>query len=102
VDELAAQHIEGDAVIHFGHACLSPTSRLPVLYIFPKANIDLDQFTSVFIQHCNRVDGSILLLYDVAFSHLIGNFLTIIMFDYVMSSPKYKQETSKHTLQQKE
>jgi diphthamide biosynthesis protein 2 len=25
VDEVAAEHIEADAVIHFGNACLTPT-----------------------------------------------------------------------------
>jgi len=34
VDEVAAQHLDADLVVHYGHACLSPTSRLPVLYVF--------------------------------------------------------------------
>ncbi|KAG8906945.1 Diphthamide biosynthesis protein 2 [Tulasnella sp. 403] len=31
VDEVAAQHVDADVIVHYGHACLSPTSRLPVL-----------------------------------------------------------------------
>ena len=34
VDEVAAQHLNADLVVHYGHACLSPISRLPVLYVF--------------------------------------------------------------------
>jgi diphthamide biosynthesis protein 2 len=36
VDEVAAAHVEADVVVHYGHACLSPTARLPVIYVFPK------------------------------------------------------------------
>lgn len=30
VDIVAAQHVEAHAIIHYGHACLSPTRDLPV------------------------------------------------------------------------
>jgi diphthamide biosynthesis protein 2 len=35
VDEVAAQHLMADVVVHYGNACLSPTRTLPVLYVFP-------------------------------------------------------------------
>jgi diphthamide biosynthesis protein 2 len=35
VDEVAAQHLTADIVVHYGNACLSPTRTLPVLYVFP-------------------------------------------------------------------
>ena len=31
---MAAQHLNADVVVHYGHACLSPTRRLPVHYVF--------------------------------------------------------------------
>lgn len=34
VDEVAAAHVNADAVIHYGPACLSPVSRLPVRFVF--------------------------------------------------------------------
>ncbi|CAN0324231.1 unnamed protein product, partial [Ectocarpus sp. 4 AP-2014] len=35
VDEVSAQHLKADAIIHYGRACLSPTnSSVPVLYVF--------------------------------------------------------------------
>lgn len=36
VDEVAAQHLLADVVVHYGPACLSPTRELPVLYVFPQ------------------------------------------------------------------
>ncbi|PWN50801.1 diphthamide biosynthesis protein [Violaceomyces palustris] len=41
VDEVAAQHVDADLVIHYGHSCLSPTSRLAVHYVFTKQPIDV-------------------------------------------------------------
>ncbi|QRW21652.1 diphthamide biosynthesis protein [Rhizoctonia solani] len=41
VDEVAAAHIDADVVVHYGHACLSPTSRLTVIYVFGKRPIDI-------------------------------------------------------------
>ncbi|KAG9050229.1 Diphthamide biosynthesis protein 2 [Tulasnella sp. UAMH 9824] len=40
VDEVAAQHVEAEVVVHYGHACLSPTTRLPVLYVFGRKPVD--------------------------------------------------------------
>jgi diphthamide biosynthesis enzyme Dph1/Dph2-like protein len=31
-DAIAAQHLEADCVVHYGHACLSPCRDIPVLY----------------------------------------------------------------------
>jgi diphthamide synthase subunit DPH2 len=33
VDEVAAQHVGADAVVHFGAACFTPTRRIPVLHV---------------------------------------------------------------------
>ncbi len=41
VDEVAAEHVGADAVVHFGHACMTPTERLPVLFVFTVAHIDV-------------------------------------------------------------
>eukprot|EP00041_Stephanoeca_diplocostata_P027594 m.762040 g.762040 ORF g.762040 m.762040 type:complete len:522 (+) comp23208_c1_seq14:182-1747(+) len=40
VDEVAAEHIAADMIIHYGKSCLSPTVRLPVLYVFGHSEID--------------------------------------------------------------
>lgn len=34
-DEVAAQHLNADSIVHYGRACLAPARSLPVLYIFP-------------------------------------------------------------------
>lgn len=42
VDEVAAEHADADVVVHYGRSCLSPTSRLPVIYVFTQHTLDVD------------------------------------------------------------
>ncbi|XP_055901991.1 2-(3-amino-3-carboxypropyl)histidine synthase subunit 2 [Eupeodes corollae] len=44
VDEIAAAHVEADSLIHFGNACRSKVSRLPVLYMFPELPFAIEHF----------------------------------------------------------
>ena len=72
VDVVAAQHVRADGIIHFGHACLSPTGGLPLLYIFEKLPIDTNHFISSFRQMFVDRDEKILLFYEVEYQHAIG------------------------------
>lgn len=71
VDEIAAEHISADGIIHFGHACLNPTVRLPVFHVLPKKEIAIkkiiEKFQSIF-QDCNT---RILFFYDVQYAYII-------------------------------
>jgi diphthamide biosynthesis protein 2 len=73
VDEVAAQHVNADGIIHFGHACLTPTNdRLPKLYIFEKLPVDWHHFVSCFRGALKCKTTKVLLLYDVCYQHAIG------------------------------
>jgi diphthamide biosynthesis protein 2 len=41
VDEIAAEHVAADVVIHYGRACLSPTARLHVIYVYTSHPLDI-------------------------------------------------------------
>ncbi|TKA52166.1 hypothetical protein B0A53_05010 [Rhodotorula sp. CCFEE 5036] len=74
VDEVAAQHVDADFVVHYGHTCLSPTARLPVLYVLTKREIDLEHAASS-IASTSRASldeeppKAVIVLYDVAYAH---------------------------------
>ncbi|GAA5987661.1 hypothetical protein JCM10908_007155 [Rhodotorula pacifica] len=74
VDEVAAQHVDADFVVHYGHTCLSPTARLPVLYVLTKREIDPDHAASS-IASTSRASldeeppKAVIVLYDVAYAH---------------------------------
>lgn len=78
--------MNADVVVHYGHACLSPTARLPVIYVFPKLPL-APQVTAEGIakELCEkareelRTDGrkeeegkTIRLAYDVGYAHVAG------------------------------
>ena len=65
VDEVAGQHFEADAIIHFGHSCLSQTEINSVLYIFGKSSFDATDF----IMQVKKTfsDEFILVFYDVCY-----------------------------------
>ncbi|KAK5049537.1 hypothetical protein LTR84_004466 [Exophiala bonariae] len=71
VDEIAAEHVDADAVVHYGRACLSPTARLPVLHIFTKMDLDLDIVTNSFRSHFPESHTKVILTADVSYAHHI-------------------------------
>ncbi|KZT04025.1 diphthamide biosynthesis protein [Laetiporus sulphureus 93-53] len=80
VDEVAAQHVDADAIVHYGHACMSQTSRLPVIYVFGKKAIDPDKCFEAFIQSMSKAPSvldrkTILLKLDVAYAHKADQIL---------------------------
>ncbi|KAI0702377.1 diphthamide biosynthesis protein [Cerioporus squamosus] len=74
VDEVAAQHVDADALVHYGHACMSQTSRLPVIYVLGKKPIDVAHCAESFIGALNAHSSiaerrTVLLRYDVGYAH---------------------------------
>ncbi|RDB21855.1 Diphthamide biosynthesis protein 2 [Hypsizygus marmoreus] len=77
VDEVAAQHVDADAMVHYGHACMTQTSRLPVIYVFGRRPIDIERCTTsvmeFMIAHLSDASSTrpdtILLRHDVVYSH---------------------------------
>lgn len=72
VDEVGAQHHAASAIIHLGHACLSPTARLPVLYVFARNVIDTEDCAAKIAQGCQD-QGKVLLFYDTSYNYAIDS-----------------------------
>lgn len=67
VDEIAAEHVDADVVVHYGRSCLSPTSRLPVIYVFTKHSLDLEHAVSVFESEFPDQHTHVMLMADVTY-----------------------------------
>ncbi|XP_061191855.1 2-(3-amino-3-carboxypropyl)histidine synthase subunit 2-like [Saccostrea echinata] len=69
VDEVAAEHFSANSIIHFGQACLSPTNRLPVLYVFGHQEIDvtdcIEKFCSLY-----SAEDNVVLIYDTEYAYV--------------------------------
>uniref|UniRef100_K3WI16 2-(3-amino-3-carboxypropyl)histidine synthase subunit 2 n=1 Tax=Globisporangium ultimum (strain ATCC 200006 / CBS 805.95 / DAOM BR144) TaxID=431595 RepID=K3WI16_GLOUD len=72
VDEVAAQHLFADCIVHYGRTCLSATSSIPVVYVFGNAPIDAGQCVELFAaQIASSIDAqkTIVLLYEPSYHH---------------------------------
>ncbi|XP_065082369.1 2-(3-amino-3-carboxypropyl)histidine synthase subunit 2-like [Ochlerotatus camptorhynchus] len=69
VDEIAAAHVGADAMIHFGHACLSRSARLPIKYVFFRGKLSVDRFVEALQKELTDPDMSVGIFYDVSFAH---------------------------------
>jgi diphthamide biosynthesis protein 2 len=69
VDEIAAEHIDADGVVHYGRTCLSPTTHLPVIYIFTIQPIPLEPIVLAFQETFPNLDEKVVLMADVTFAN---------------------------------
>ncbi|RAR05632.1 lysophospholipase-like protein [Stemphylium lycopersici] len=74
VDEVAAEHVDADVVVHYGRSCLSPPSRLPVLYVFTARPLDIEAAIATFKETYADHDQKIILMADIPYSHHIPVF----------------------------
>jgi diphthamide biosynthesis protein 2 len=83
-DEVAALHLQADVLVHYGHACLSPTGTLPVIYSFGRLDMDVPTAVQCIItkqQQEQQGDDApcgrkFLLLYQVGYHHAMEDLQT--------------------------
>ncbi|KAF3911791.1 hypothetical protein AA313_de0207146 [Arthrobotrys entomopaga] len=68
VDEIAAEHADADCIIHYGRACLSPTTRLPVLHVFTTLPLELQTLISSFLETFPEKSTQIILTASLPYS----------------------------------
>jgi len=72
VDEVAAEHYNVDAIVHYGHACLSPTPRkLPVHFVLGRWPVSVDEFIAKVSAQITDHTQPVLLLYDTVYHHAV-------------------------------
>ncbi|KAG7400138.1 Diphthamide biosynthesis protein 2 [Phytophthora boehmeriae] len=71
VDEVAAQHLVADCIVHYGRTCLSATTSIPVIYVFGNASIEVEDCVQQLSDCIAAVDPSktIVMLYEPRFHH---------------------------------
>ncbi|KAL4804827.1 hypothetical protein BDV18DRAFT_153159 [Aspergillus unguis] len=68
VDEVAAEHVDADVVVHYGRSCLSPTARLPVIHVFTHKELPLEPLIKSFKETYPDRDIKVILAADVTYS----------------------------------
>jgi len=78
VDEVAAEHAEADVVVHYGRSCLSPTARLPVIYVFTKPPLHLPSVVSSFQSTYPNLTQKIILMADIPFNSYLPELSSLL------------------------
>jgi diphthamide biosynthesis protein 2 len=68
VDEIAAEHVDADAVVHYGRACLSPTARLPTTHVFTQAGLNHEVVLKAFQEAFSDLATKVVLTSDAPYS----------------------------------
>jgi diphthamide biosynthesis protein 2 len=69
VDEIAAEHVDADVVIHYGRSCLSPTARLPVIYVYTSQSLEVDEVVRSFQSTFPETDRNVILMADITYNN---------------------------------
>nr|XP_060629332.1 2-(3-amino-3-carboxypropyl)histidine synthase subunit 2 [Anolis sagrei ordinatus] len=73
VDEVAAEHVDAEAVVHYGPACLSPCCKLPVLHIFGRVPLDVTHCAEAFQELHPDHQTHVVVLTEVIYSHALDD-----------------------------
>ncbi|WVF70225.1 diphthamide biosynthesis protein 2 [Kwoniella sp. CBS 6097] len=74
-DVLSCLHLPADFLVHYGHACLTPTDAIPVHYVFPRRKLDIKQVAESLLAESEGELGEdgkkgIVVVWDVAYDWL--------------------------------
>lgn len=71
LDEVAAEHVSADALVHFGHSCLSLPSRIPTKWVFAGVRGDLNEvkakFVDALVESRGSEGGDVVVVVDVSY-----------------------------------
>ncbi|KAJ3112864.1 hypothetical protein HDU96_004093 [Phlyctochytrium bullatum] len=68
VDEIAADHISADLIVHYGHSCLSRNERISTLLVFGRGDLDVAEAATSLNDVLSK-DRPTILYFDTALYH---------------------------------
>ncbi|KAI9485458.1 MAG: diphthamide biosynthesis protein 2, partial [Benjaminiella poitrasii] len=95
VDEVAAEHVSADLIIHYGRSCLSPSSRSPVLYVFGQQPLDIPHIQTEFEDLFPDRSQPVIIMCDVEYSYAIKDLTAPLSTQYEHIIPTVIQTESK-------
>ncbi|EQC34865.1 diphthamide biosynthesis protein 2 [Saprolegnia diclina VS20] len=88
VDEVAAQHLKADVVVHYGRACLSPTSTLPVIYVFGNAPCEINQVCDGLEATLRNLEAPtrVVVMYEPCYAYLAASITSALAARHTATS----------------
>lgn len=85
MDEVAAQHYSADALIHYGRSCLSQPVKMPVLFVYGRLSLDVDDCVRQFSLLFPDLTSDILVVYDTVYAYACGRLHMLMLgFGYCL------------------
>ncbi|XP_076062733.1 2-(3-amino-3-carboxypropyl)histidine synthase subunit 2-like [Oratosquilla oratoria] len=69
VDEVTAEHVGADSIIHYGRSCLSPSKQLPVLHVFTRIFVNMETVINGLTAILEDKETKLILTYDTRCSY---------------------------------
>ena len=91
VDEVAAEHVHAEVVVHFGDACLNAIQNLPVVYSFGTPFLDLALVVENFQRAFTDLSSKICLMANAPFSKHLSQLYNILKGDLHYTNIIYSQ-----------
>lgn len=82
IDEVAAEHVKADIVVHFGDACLNPVEKIESAYIFGKPYLDIQKLADKFREIYSNKDDKIAVMADTTYSGLNNQLYNVLKEEY--------------------
>lgn len=82
VDEIGAEHVASEGLIHFGHACLTQSqSQLKVFYSFVSRPLDVVKFRDAFVREFKSKSQNLTIFYSTGYHHKVAE-ITEALVDF--------------------
>lgn len=78
VDEIAAEHADSEVVVHYGRTCLSPTSRLPVIYVYTSHKLDHDVVVEKFAAEFSDKAAKVVIMADLTYQDHVDAIVNLL------------------------
>lgn len=82
IDEVAAEHVKADIVVHFGDACLTPVEKISSCYVFGRPYIDFDQLVETFENTYPDKTRKVVLMADTSYSYVLPQLYHTLKGEY--------------------
>ncbi|XP_039761502.1 2-(3-amino-3-carboxypropyl)histidine synthase subunit 2 [Pararge aegeria] len=82
IDSVAAMHVQGDAVIHYGHTCFTKTN-IPVFTVLPKESLNIEVTKKLLLENFDTTENKKLcLFYGAEYEHCKDEVISFYFQQY--------------------
>ncbi|TQV97056.1 diphthamide biosynthesis protein 2 [Cordyceps javanica] len=78
VDEVAAEHADAQVAVHYGRTCLSPTSRIPVIYVYTTHKLDHGAVLQEFRKEFNSTTSKVVIMADLTYQSHVASVVELL------------------------